>query len=311
MEKNKITTPVVFLIFNRPDTTEKVFEAIRRARPPKLLVVADGPRPDRQGEAEKCAAARELIDRVDWPCEVKTNYSDVNLGCKQRISSGLNWVFETVEEAIILEDDCLPDPTFFLFCQELLAKYRDDERVMSIAGDNFQFGRKVTPYSYYFSGYAHMWGWASWRRSWNNYDVSMKIWPEIRDHSLLRNIFEDSRVMKYWHWVFEIVYKNQIDTWDYQWMFACMVNNGLVILPNKNLVSNLGYGIAAATHTTWNSIFGNMKTESMQFPLSHPPYILRDRKADSFTDKELFVASYFVRAKQKIKLLQRSLGLDK
>ncbi|MFM7711944.1 MAG: glycosyltransferase family 2 protein, partial [Microcystis sp.] len=142
-----------------PDTTARVFEAIRQAKPPKLLVVADGPRADRADDIEKCKAARAIIEGVDWDCEVLTNYSDVNLGCKNRVSSGLNWVFDTVEEAIILEDDCVPDPTFFRFCEELLEYYRHDQRIMVISGNNFQFGKKRTGYSYYFSVYTHCWGW--------------------------------------------------------------------------------------------------------------------------------------------------------
>ncbi|MEW6491011.1 MAG: glycosyltransferase family 2 protein, partial [Cyanobacteriota bacterium] len=162
-------TPVVFIIFNRPDTTQKVFEAIRQAHPPLLFVIADGPRPNKPGEDQKCAATRAIIDQVDWDCEVLTNYSEINLGCERRVSSGLNWVFDTVEEAIILEDDCLPHPTFFSFCEELLDYYRNDQRVMVITGQNVQFGRKRTDYTYYFSRYNHCWGWASWRRAWRSY----------------------------------------------------------------------------------------------------------------------------------------------
>src|SRR6185369_14461868 len=165
-----LTTPVAFIIFNRPDTTEKVFAEIARARPPKLLVIADGPRAGRAGEADRCAATRAIIDRVDWDCKVLTNYSDVNLGCKNRVASGIDWVFEQVPEAIILEDDCLPDPTFFRFCEELLIRYREDERISQICGANFQFGRKRSNDSYYFSRYNHIWGWASWRRAWQHYD---------------------------------------------------------------------------------------------------------------------------------------------
>src|SRR5512139_3287315 len=172
----QLKTPVAFIIFNRPDTAERVFAEIAKARPPKLLVVADGPRANRSGEAEKCAATRAIIDRVDWDCEVLTNFSDTNLGCKNRVSSGIDWVFEQVPEAIILEDDCLPHPTFFRFCEELLERYRDDERIGMISGDNFQLGQKRTDASYYFSRYNHIWGWASWRRAWRHYDREASAW---------------------------------------------------------------------------------------------------------------------------------------
>ena len=295
-------TPVVFLIFNRPDTTARVFETIRDARPPKLLVVADGSRPDRPGEADKCLATRKIIDRIDWPCEVLTNYADVNLGCKKRVSSGLDWVFKTVPEAIILEDDCVPDPTFFRFCEELLERYRDDERVMMISGDNVQFGRSRTSYSYYFSRYAHIWGWASWRRAWNQYDVTMRLWPEIRDGKWLQDILHDAAIEQYWDRIFEKVYKGEIDTWDYQWIFTCMTNSGLIAMPNVNLISNIGYG-AGATHTTSQSIYAGMRTQPLSMPLSHPPFVIRDALADALMEKEFFAASYAVRAKHKLKLI--------
>ncbi len=158
-----IRTPVALIIFNRPDTTERVFAEIAKARPPKLFIIADGPREDRPGEAERCASARAIVDRVDWNCEVQKNYSDVNLGCGARPATGISWVFDQVEEAIILEDDCIAHPTFFRFCDELLEKYRDDERIMHIAGNNFQFGNQRTSFSYFFSHHNICWGWASWR----------------------------------------------------------------------------------------------------------------------------------------------------
>ncbi|MEX6776302.1 class I SAM-dependent methyltransferase [Limnospira fusiformis] len=284
--KSELTTPVALLIFNRPDTTARVFEAIRQAKPPKLLVVADGARVDKAGEAEQCAATRAIINQVDWECEVLTNYSDVNLGCRQRVSSGLDWVFEQVEEAIILEDDCLPHPTFFRYCQELLEKYRDDERIMMISGDNFQFGRTRTEYSYYFSRYGHIWGWASWRRAWTKYDNSMQLWPELRDNHWLDDILESPQAVAYWSRIFEGVY-NGFNTWDYIWLFTLWANQGLTILPHVNLVSNIGFG--SGTHTTnSNSPLANMSVEVMNFPLKHPAKIHRNIQADDFTDKYMF-----------------------
>src|ERR1041384_7041735 len=184
-------TPVGFLIFNRPDHTRRVFAEIAKAKPPKLFIIADGPRVAVAGEAERCAAARAVVERIDWDCDVKGNYSDENLGCKKRVASGLTWIFDQVEEAIVLEDDTLPDPTFFRFCEELLEKYRSDERIMHISGNNYQFGRRVDSHSYYFSRYDHIWGWASWRRAWRAYDGDMKLWPELRDSSWLLDILDD------------------------------------------------------------------------------------------------------------------------
>lgn len=280
-------SPIAFLIFNRPDTTRRVFAEIAKARPPNLLVIADGPRADHPDDAEKCAAVRAVIDGVDWDCEVLTNYSDVNLGCKRRISSGLNWVFDIVEEAIILEDDCLPHPTFFRFCEELLDKYREDKRIAMISGNNFQFGRKRTEYSYYFSRYPHIWGWASWRRAWDNYDVDMKLWPEIRDGRWLEGLLDNKKSVCYWNYIFENVYKGKIDSWAYQWTFSCWIQSALTILPNVNLVSNIGFG-SEAVHTIEKNKFSNMETEPIKFPISHPPYIMRDSVADYITEKTNF-----------------------
>lgn len=281
-------TPVTFLIFNRPDRSEKVFEAIRQAKPPKLFVVADGPRVDRSGEQEKCLATRAIIDRVDWECEVFKNYSDENLGCQRRVSSGIDWVFDTVEESIILEDDCLPNPSFFPFCEELLDRYRNDNRIMVISGQNVQFGRRRTEYSYYFSRYNHCWGWASWRRAWRWFDFDMKLWPEIRDGDFLKDILIDQNAVKVWTDVFESTYKGQLNSWATRWTFSAWIQSGLSILSNVNLISNIGYA-DEGTHTqNKSSQFGNIATEDMIFPLKHPGFVIRDAQADLFTQNTLF-----------------------
>ncbi|MFM6024920.1 MAG: glycosyltransferase family 2 protein, partial [Dolichospermum sp.] len=187
----QLKTPVCFIIFNRPDVTQRVFQKISEAKPPKLLVIADGPRIDKVGEEQKCAATRAIIDQVDWECQVLTNYSDINLGCRKRIYTGLDWVFSQVEEAIILEDDCLPDSSFFRFCEELLEKYRDHPRIMLVCGQNLQFGQQRRNYSYYFSRYSHCWGWATWKSAWQYYDDTMELWPQVRDENWLFDILQD------------------------------------------------------------------------------------------------------------------------
>jgi cephalosporin hydroxylase/Flp pilus assembly protein TadD len=287
MDQWQLKTPVCLIIFNRPDTTKKVFDAIRQAKPPKLLVIADGARADRPEEAEKCAAARAIINQVDWDCEVLTNYSDVNLGCRDRVASGLDWVFQLVEEAIILEDDCLPHPTFFRFCEKLLERYRHDQQIMVISGNNFQFGRRSSQYSYYFSRYNHTWGWATWRRAWQHYDNEMKLWPQVRDTNWLKDILKDDWAVSSWSKSFQNVYEGGFSIWDYRWTFACWIHQGLSILPNVNLVSNIGFG-AEATHTKRVSRLANMQTEEMIFPLQHPSFVIRDEQADDFTEQTLF-----------------------
>lgn len=281
-----LNTPVAFIIFNRPDTTARVFAEIAKAKPAKLLVVADGPRKGRVGEAEKCAETRAIINQVDWPCEVLTNYSEVNLGCKSRVSSGIDWVFEQVEEAIILEDDCLPDPTFFRFCQEMLERYRHDKRVGMISGDNFQFGEYLNNDSYYFSRYMHIWGWATWRRAWANYDANIRGWPAVKELNFLRTRFTTNTELRYWTRLFQLTYENKIDTWDYQWFFCLITQSQLSILPRCNLISNIGFGVDA-THTKIVSKCSTLKITSLEYPLFHPEFLICNHIADSRTANHL------------------------
>jgi len=264
-------------------------------------VVADGPRVDRAGEADKCQAVRAIIDTVDWPCEVLKNYSEVNLGCKVRMSSGIDWVFEQVEEAIILEDDCLPHPTFFQFCQELLEKYRQDLRIGMISGDNFQFGLRRNDDSYYFSKYNHIWGWASWRNRWQNcYDVNMAHWPKIRDEGWLLDMLCSKTEAARWAEIFDAVHQGKVDTWDYQWIFACWLQGRLTAIPNVNIISNIGFG-AEATHTTTENKFANIPSECMQLPLTHPTGVVINRLMDSRVFKSNFEVPFTARLRQKIR----------
>jgi hypothetical protein len=288
-------TPVIFIIFNRPTKTEKVFAAIRQAKPEKLLVIADGARGDRSGEVEKCEATRAIIDRVDWDCQVLTNYADTNLGVKNRVASGLNWAFTEVEEGIILEDDCLPDASFFPFCEELLERYREDERIGIISGLNLQFGRQRSDCSYYFSRYHYSWGWATWRRAWQHFDLDMKMWAMIRDGNWLKDIFNgDLYAIHYWNIIMQGAYENELKTWDYAWLLSFWSQNYLSVVPNANLIDNLGFD-GEGTHTfDPNSKFANLATQSISFPLKHPPFVIRDLQADSFTQKTLYTDLNYV-----------------
>jgi len=305
MSQWQLKTPVAFFIFNRPDTTARVFEAIRRAAPARLLIVADGPRPERVGEAERCAAAREVVSRVDWPCEVSTDFSDENLGCRRRVTSGLDWVFRSVEEAIILEDDCLPEQSFFRFCQELLERYRSEERIMMISGDNFLSGEGTRRDSYYFSRYPHIWGWATWRRVWERYDPDMKLWPKVRGDGWVERLFPQRRLARYWREAFAAVHSGALDTWDHQFTFCCLMQDGLCIMPEANLVSNLGFG-ADATHTKAACRLAELPTEPIGFPLRHPSRIERDVPADRATEKEQHNP---VDLLQKLRLLVRQISV--
>jgi hypothetical protein len=276
-----MTPPVILIIFNRPDTTERVFEAIRAARPPKLLVVSDGPRASRPGEADRCEATRAIVEGVDWDCEVLKDYSAENLGCRRRVSSGLTWAFAQVDRAIVLEDDCEPSPSFFSYCAELLDRYADDERVMMISGDNHLFGAAFCGESYYFSHYAHIWGWATWSRAWQKYDLEMSGWPEMRRRGLLRQYFPTEAERYYWDSLFQYVYEGNIDTWDYQWVYSILANSGLSIAPRRNLVRNLGFN-ADATHTKGDSIYSTLAAQEIELPLDHPRTAIASSDADAY-----------------------------
>lgn len=280
-------TPVALIIFNRPDTTERVFLEIAKARPPKLLVVADGPRVDRPGEIEKCNASRAIIDRIDWPCEVLTNYSEINLGCKNRVSSGIDWVFSQVEEAIILEDDCLPEASFFQFCEEMLERYRYDERIGMISGTNFLDNKIAIDDSYYFSKYMTIWGWATWRRAWKNYDVTIECWPKLKDDRFLGSRINSKDERSYWYRAFDRVHSGAIDTWDYQWVLCNWIQSRLSVVPSVNLISNIGFR-PDATHTSGSSIYSEMKANQLRFPLLHPEFVYAHVKADSLSAQAQF-----------------------
>jgi hypothetical protein len=294
-------TAIALFVFNRPDITQQVFNAIRQVKPEKLFVVADGPRKTHPNDAKKCIAVRAIVNTFDWKCKISTNYADINMGCKNRLSSGLDWVFEQVEEAIILEDDCLPDPSFFPFCEELLERYRNNDKIMAISGDNFQFGRKRTEYSYYFSIYNHCWGWATWRRAWQKYDVDMKQWGHVNQTQFLKQFFPNFWPARYWQNKFNQTYLGKMNTWDYQWTFSCWINDGLSILPEVNLVKNIGFD-SSGTHTTNQfNPYANLKTRPISFPLKHPTEVVQCQIADQFTQNHKF--GFWPRAYRKLRNL--------
>jgi len=287
--EHTVRSPILLIVFNRPDTTAKVFELIRAAQPTKLYVAADGPRASRQGEQERCERARQIATQVDWPCEVRTLFRERNLGCKQAVSQALDWFFDQEEQGIILEDDCVPHPTYFRFCDEMLERYRDEPRVALISGDNFQFGRTYGETSYYFSRYVHIWGWASWRRMWKLYDRDARIWPEFSQQRRLEAVLGgNAREVRYWTRKLDAVHAGHIDTWDYQVNLAMWAHDMLAVIPQKNLVTNIGFG-ADATHTSGGSKFADLRTEPMPFPLQHPATIEVCRPADDYTARTMFL----------------------
>ena len=282
-----LETPIAFFVFNRPEPTARVFESIARQRPKNLLLISDGPRLYREDDESLVKQTREVISKVDWPCEVRCNFSDVNLGCRTRMATGITWAFEQHEELIILEDDCLPGPSFFEFCEQMLHRYRDQPRVMMISGDHFQ-ADYFSNDSYRFSRYFHIWGWASWRRAWNHYDVDMQEWPQIRDSGTFRNLLNNEPEAEFWTTLYDRQFHGLIDSWDYPWEFAGMLNDGLAVLPNQNLVTNIGFG-DDATHTKDpESTWANMPATNLSLPLRHPDRIVADWQADQWTLENIF-----------------------
>ena len=285
---HSLQTPVAFLVFNRPEQTARVFAEIARARPKQLLIVADGPRADRLGEAQRCAQVREVVSRVDWPCDVRTNFSDTNLGCRRRVASGLDWVFDQVEATIVLEDDCLPDPTLFRFMDEMLAGYRDDARIMMVTGTN-PLGRwKDERQSYHLSYCGSIWGWGSWRRAWKHYDVDMRLWRDDEARQRVRDVFAEPELYESRLATYEKVARGEVDTWDMQWSFARIINSGLSVVPAVNLISNIGFG-ADATHTIDpEARLANLPSAALSLPLTHPRVVAADDAADAWTLQNVF-----------------------
>lgn len=302
-----LRTPVALAIFARPDTTALVLAAIRKARPERLLVFADGPREGVAADEELCAQTRALLDRVDWPCEVETDFADRNMGTRRRIESGLDWVFDLADEAIVVEDDCLPEPSFFGYCEELLARYRADERVFAVSGDDFRFRGHPPADSYRFSRYPLIWGWATWRRAWRCYDASLSRWPRLRDDAWLERVLGDSYAVSYWTHRFNQVHAGE-GSWDFAWLHACWLHDGLTALPTTNLVSNLGFR-ADATHTKMpgehRSPFAAIPTEPIAFPLRHPAAVTRDEETDRFLEDVVFSGN-LRRAFARLRTLRRA-----
>ena len=275
------SSAVLFLVFNRPHMTARAFDAIRASQPYKLYVAADGARPDREGEAALCDRVREIATQVNWPCELHTLFRQDNLGCKLSPLGAIDWFFQNEEEGIVLEDDCVPHPDFFPFCSEMLIRYREHESVWAVSGSNFQQGKKRGPGSYYFSRYMHCWGWASWRRAWQHNDSTLEFWPEWKNSEAWRIFFEDPLERHYWSDIFEKLYRDEIDTWDYAWLASIFWRSGLTIIPNVNLVSNIGFG-TEATHTATKSPFSNMAVHALG-DLNHPSPVTRCQEADRYT----------------------------
>ena len=312
MEKSVYNKPILLIIFNRPENTRRVFEAIRNERPRKLFIAADGPRCDHPDDHAKCLAARRIATAVDWKCDVKTFFNDSNAGCGRGPANAITWFFEHVEKGVILEDDCLASHDFFAFCNELLDRYSNDDRVMQIGGTNLNKAEIVAdPFSYYFSNHNMIWGWATWKRAWKFYDFEMRSYKTMRDSPPFKTCFASNDELEFFRTIFDrtMASMSELSWWDYQWEFSRRINSGLTIVPKKNLVVNLGIG-SDATHTTDPHGAGaDLKFERLTFPLVHPEFMLADKIRDEAFFKHTLTTG-LSRTKARIKKVVPQFLLD-
>lgn len=260
--------PVLFLVFNRPETTQYVFEKIKQAKPEKLFIASDGPREHIALDYEQCERVKQIVADINWPCEVHTLFRTENLGCGRAVSSAITWFFSHVEEGIILEDDCVPDMSFFGFSSQMLSLYRDSERVMMISGTSYLFNKFEKRASYFFSNYYAIWGWATWRRAWALYDFNLDKFNERLTIERLGPFLKSKEcVDRYIKW-FKEVKMGYADSWGYQWCYACLMHHGLCVTPIVNLVSNIGF---LGAHASCRSRFNNMPIRSIDLGKFHHP----------------------------------------
>lgn len=302
----KETPPVLFIVFNRPDTTRRVFESIREARPAKLYIAADGPRATRDGETGLCNLVRSIALQVDWPCDLKTLYRDENLGCKKAVSQALTWFFRHESEGIVLEDDCLPNADFYGFCGEMLEHYRDDDRIWMITGDNFQNGHWRGNSSYYFSKYPHIWGWATWRRCWSRYDGDISFWRDWKNSPQWKSLFHSRAEECYWKRMFGRSHRSKVNSWAYPWMASIWHAGGLTVTPNKNLVTNIGFG-HDATHTFESDSEMSIPSESLG-EISYMRAVSLCEEADIYVFDRLFREGFFSLVRRSPKIVWKRIN---
>lgn len=286
-------TPVIFIFFNRSKTMVHVLEQIRKVKPDKLYLVADGPRSEEERiKTDECR--RIAKEMVDWECQAEQVYADKNMGCRDRVASGISYVLQREEKAIILEDDCVPNTSFFRFMDEMLERYQNDDRVFLISGRNDLEKYDEKTYDYYFVHHGVIWGWGTWARSWKLYDINMTHWPEIRD----KNGGYIREWMGWKEWTrqkksYENTYRGKIDTWDYQMAFSWQYHRKICVVPSINLVRNIGVD-ADATHTVGNYEIATVHTFEMKFPLRHPEKIAVHDDFDVAYSRQQFEKRFWI-----------------
>ena len=282
----RLTTPVAFIIFNRPDTTGEVLERIRKAKPTKLYLISDAPRAGREDDVRLVNETRSLVENgIDWECEVYKNYAEANMGCRDRVASGISWVLEKEDRVIILEDDIVVADDFFRYMQETLEYYKDNERVMMVSGTNLIKDYEI-PGDYAFSCFSGIWGWGTWARAWKHYDVDIKDWPQIHKSGRFKCVMNGLAYI-FLKRNMDSVYNHVKDTWDIQWDFCRYKYHGLGVVPKHNMVNNIGFGREDATHTSGES-FEDFSYGSMNIPMQYNVEVARDVQYDKAYIKKYF-----------------------
>ncbi|OIO19953.1 MAG: hypothetical protein AUJ23_01180 [Candidatus Magasanikbacteria bacterium CG1_02_32_51] len=296
--------PILLLLFNRIETAQKVFSKVRLVKPERLFIAVDGPREGVADDVYNCQSVRDIVNQIDWPCEVKTLFQEKNKGLLYGPAEAITWFFSYVEEGVILEDDCVPSDSFFKFCEILLEKYRFDERVMHIGGSNFNQGRRFGDSSYYFSKFNLLWGWASWRRAWKYYDTEMKNFPEFKRTHMIDGVWFDKKRGRSFNKIFEKIYNKKVMVWDYIWTYTVWSQNGLSALPNVNLISNIGSGPFATNTKDESDLMFQDVSEISEY--SHPSFVLSNNLVDEFIYNRIFKTNIFKIVKNRLyKLLKR------
>ena len=299
MDIKYFSTPILLIVWRRPKETLEVINSLRKIKPKKLFISCDGPRLRNKEEAFKVKKTQEVCKKfINWDCEIKWQISEKNLGCKIGVVSAINWFFKNVHEGIILEDDNVAHPDFFTFCENLLEKYREDYRVWCISGSNNQDNIHRGDGSYYFGKIPLIWGWATWKDRWHNYDVEIRDWPDIKSSNMLANIFEDQIEKDYWTNIWDNFYKTGTpDTWDYSWVLTCLINNALIAIPNENLINNIGFN-SNATHTTWEKKSTSI-VKSIGKKIIHPKILVCDKEAEKY-QFDFYFGGYSIRVNQNL-----------
>lgn len=293
--------PVLLTIFNRPDKTRAVIENLRQIKPKRFFVAADGPRRNNPQDIEKCRLARQQATNVDWACDIKTRLLDENMGCDSTVPSAIEWFFQHVEYGIILEDDCLFHPHFFAFCGELFVRYRDDQRIMQISSLS-PYEARECPYDYHFSRtFRCSGGWATWRRAWKHFTFDTHRYSDREAFAILKAYHRDyHRCISEYRWLTShksgsvminrggSLFKQYWGHWDFQWAFACYAQNGLCIVPEKNLMTNIGFEEDSTNTKEINAVFENLQVQPLRFPLRHPQFVYADSQPERSLQKRIY-----------------------